>query len=374
MSAGLLPAIRPLDASPWRIARAGRAPGGATLLSVLAHLCAGLLAVVVMTPQGVRLVGGLGTTSGLVPLEVAFVPAEGSATGQGVAQGDPLGAPDPAMPALGTPPPLLTMPDRAHLPPVAPAPLPVPSPPGIRSLPRETVAVPSPPVEAPPAPPHLVAPLSPPDPVAAATVEVPEPRPAPVSPLDPLPATMAEAPASRPEPVPQLEPAAVAMAEVPAPRPEAAPQPRTAPASRPSPASPRSVAAPRRPGPVNSGPANSGAAGAGEATPTAAAGTAGAPLGFSPPLITAARFRRPPRPPDYPPRAIDLDLHGTVLIRALLDPEGDPREVRVHRSSGHALLDHAAVAAVSRWAFEPAARDGLRIPAWVEVPVHFRLH
>jgi protein TonB len=101
---------------------------------------------------------------------------------------------------------------------------------------------------------------------------------------------------------------------------------------------------------------------------------AGAPLAFSPPLITAARFRRPPLPPDYPPRAVELDLNGTVLIRALLDPAGDPREVRVHRSSGHAVLDHAAVAAVSRWAFEPASRDGQRIPAWVEVPVHFRLH
>ncbi|MBY0332352.1 MAG: energy transducer TonB [Acetobacteraceae bacterium] len=85
------------------------------------------------------------------------------------------------------------------------------------------------------------------------------------------------------------------------------------------------------------------------------------------------RFRRPPRPPDYPPRAIELDITGTVVVRALLTPEGDPQQARVHRSSGHTMLDAAALAAVRRWAFEPASRDGRRIAAWVEVPVHFRL-
>ncbi len=104
------------------------------------------------------------------------------------------------------------------------------------------------------------------------------------------------------------------------------------------------------------------------ATATTLAAAAG------PPLITAPRFRRAPQPPEYPARAVELDLTGTVVIRALLNPEGDPRDVRVHRSSGQNLLDSAAAAAVRRWAFEPASRDGQRIEAWVEVPVHFRLN
>ncbi|MCC7283752.1 MAG: TonB family protein, partial [Acetobacteraceae bacterium] len=74
-----------------------------------------------------------------------------------------------------------------------------------------------------------------------------------------------------------------------------------------------------------------------------------------PPLITTPRFRHPPRPPEYPRRAVELDLSGTVVVRALLDPAGTPRETRVHRSSGHPILDAAAVAAVRRWAFEPAS-------------------
>jgi protein TonB len=313
MSAGVLPGMRYLDgASPWRIPQANRTPGRATLVSVLAHLSAGLLVVLAMTPEGVGLSGGSGTTSSLVALEVPFVSAEDGSRAEEAAPVDVVAEPEPALPAMVTPPPP-----------------PVPAPPSMVPLPREAVAVtmPPPPLEASPAP--------------------------------PLPAVS----------LPQGEPATAAMAEAPPPRPESAPQSRTAPVIRPSPAGSRPIAPRRRPG-----PASLGAVGVGEATPTAASGPAGTPLAFSPPLITAARFRRPPRPPEYPPRAIDLDLHGTVLVRALLDPEGDPREVRVHRSSGHALLDHAAVAAVSRWAFEPASRDGLRIPAWVEVPVHFRLH
>ncbi|MFN3450399.1 MAG: TonB family protein, partial [Roseococcus sp.] len=93
----------------------------------------------------------------------------------------------------------------------------------------------------------------------------------------------------------------------------------------------------------------------------------------APILVTSPRYRRPPRPPEYPPRALDLGLSGTVLVRALVSPEGETQETRIWRSSGHALLDAAAVAAVRRWAFEPARSGGRPVPAWVEVPVHFRL-
>jgi protein TonB len=326
--------MRGLDgASSWRIPPAGRAPAGATLLSLLAHLGAGLVLILAMTPQGDRLNGGSSSMPGPVPLEIAFLAAEGGAGPEDSLPDEPAAE---LGPALAEPAPPIPAPGSAPLPPLAAPPPPVPAPPSVAPLPRmpdATLALTMPPlpIEALPAPPLPAAPPMPLQPAAA--------------------------------PPPEL-------AEAPPPKPELAPQPpRTASVSRPSQASPRPA---RRTGPPNPGPPNPGVPG--EATPTAAPGPPGVPLAFSPPLITAARFRRPPRPPDYPSRAIELDLNGTVLIRALLDPEGDPREVRVHRSSGHAVLDHAAVAAVSRWAFEPASRDGQRIPAWVEVPVHFRLH
>jgi protein TonB len=93
-----------------------------------------------------------------------------------------------------------------------------------------------------------------------------------------------------------------------------------------------------------------------------------------PVLVTAPRYRRPPTPPAYPPRAVELGLTGTTVIRARVTTSGETEEIRIWRSSGQALLDAAAVAAVRRWAFEPASIDGRRVEAWVEVPVHFRLN
>ena len=100
---------------------------------------------------------------------------------------------------------------------------------------------------------------------------------------------------------------------------------------------------------------------------------AAAPNPGPPPLVTQARYRHPPTPPAYPPRAASLRMAGTALIRALVGPDGMTREVRLHRSSGFGELDHAALAAVRGWAFAAATEGGRPIEAWVEVPVRFRL-
>ncbi|MBX9751547.1 MAG: energy transducer TonB, partial [Roseococcus sp.] len=92
-----------------------------------------------------------------------------------------------------------------------------------------------------------------------------------------------------------------------------------------------------------------------------------------PPVVTAARFRRPPIPPEYPLVARERGITGTAVIRALVGRDGETRELRLHRSSGHALLDDTAMAAVRRWAFAPATRDGQAIDAWLEVPLRFEL-
>ena len=78
-------------------------------------------------------------------------------------------------------------------------------------------------------------------------------------------------------------------------------------------------------------------------------------------------------PPRFPPRALELKQQGTVIVRALVAPDGTSGEIIVWRSSGYALLDAAAVRAVRDWAFEPASVEGRRIAAWVEVPVRFAI-
>ncbi len=92
-----------------------------------------------------------------------------------------------------------------------------------------------------------------------------------------------------------------------------------------------------------------------------------------PPVLREARFRRPPKPPQYPPRSLSLEQQGVSVVRALIDIDGASREVRLWRSSGHEALDRAAIAAVRGWAFE-AARIGDRpVLAWVEIPVRFEI-
>ncbi|NJM10784.1 MAG: energy transducer TonB [Synechococcaceae cyanobacterium SM1_2_3] len=93
-----------------------------------------------------------------------------------------------------------------------------------------------------------------------------------------------------------------------------------------------------------------------------------------PPLLLNPRYRRPPSPPVYPLSAIRLNQQGTVLVQAKISTAGDVIELGVHQSSGHPLLDAAALAAVRRWAFVPATRNNQPVEAWVRVPVHFVLN
>jgi protein TonB len=85
------------------------------------------------------------------------------------------------------------------------------------------------------------------------------------------------------------------------------------------------------------------------------------------------RYRYPPTPAAYPPRAIELNQQGEVVLRVRLDPLGNAVEIVVHRPSGYHMLDRAAVAAAKSWHFLPAMRDGRPVPAWVEIPVRFHL-
>lgn len=85
------------------------------------------------------------------------------------------------------------------------------------------------------------------------------------------------------------------------------------------------------------------------------------------------RFRLPPRPADYPPRALELGQQGEALVRVRLDPDGKAAEILLWRGTGFDILDRAALAAVRGWHFLPALRNGHPVAAWVEIPVRFHL-
>ncbi len=78
--------------------------------------------------------------------------------------------------------------------------------------------------------------------------------------------------------------------------------------------------------------------------------------------------------PRYPELARQRGQEGTVFLLAEVDAQGAPQSVVVQKSSGHTLLDSAALQTVQRWRFNPARLAGLAVAGRVLVPVQFSLH
>jgi len=108
--------------------------------------------------------------------------------------------------------------------------------------------------------------------------------------------------------------------------------------------------------------------------------TASEELAMRPP--GAGPAATPPRPttafgtnakPDYPAEAQRRGWQGRVVLRVEVSPAGSPLSVDVRVSSGHELLDQAALRAVRRWRFVPATQGDTPVAGTVDVPVQFRL-
>ena len=62
-----------------------------------------------------------------------------------------------------------------------------------------------------------------------------------------------------------------------------------------------------------------------------------------------------------------------MLLHVTVGTDGRAANVSVAQSSGVAALDRAALEAVRRWTFVPAAQDGAAAGRQIAVPVMFRL-
>ncbi len=171
----------------------------------------------------------------------------------------------------------------------------------------------------------------------------------------------------RPEP-PRETPRLVATPRrIAAPRPRFAPPPpvERPPESEEPQEAPPPVETPAPP-PVESGPPG---------PPTPALPPPPPPVVKPQPVVAAhegANYLKNPRPP-YPDVAMRRDWQGEVLLRVRVAPNGRVETVAVQRSSGHDVLDEAAISAVRDWSFVPSRQGGVAIAGWVSVPVVFRL-
>lgn len=93
----------------------------------------------------------------------------------------------------------------------------------------------------------------------------------------------------------------------------------------------------------------------------------------APKLIDRPTFKVRPTQPTYPRIARRKGLEGNVLLEVWLDEKGEQTRLEIAKSSGHAVLDEAAMKAVKKWRFNGYQENGTRLAHRVKIPVRFNL-
>ncbi len=77
--------------------------------------------------------------------------------------------------------------------------------------------------------------------------------------------------------------------------------------------------------------------------------------------------------PLYPNAARENGWQGVVLLKVLVQKDGTAGEVIVEKSSGHQILDEAALNTVKKWHFLPSRIGNIPLVSWVQIPIRFVL-
>jgi protein TonB len=90
-------------------------------------------------------------------------------------------------------------------------------------------------------------------------------------------------------------------------------------------------------------------------------------------IVEARPLYRINPPPKYPAMARKRGYTGHVVLKVLVGQDGSVADLRLFSSSGHAILDNAAISSVKTWIFEPGMRGEEKVEMWVRVPIRFEL-
>ncbi|MEZ9832913.1 TonB family protein [Vibrio breoganii] len=93
-----------------------------------------------------------------------------------------------------------------------------------------------------------------------------------------------------------------------------------------------------------------------------------------PKMVEKPTFSAKPTPVSYPRLAQKRGWQGSTLVEIWIDEDGEQIKQTVVNSSGHKLLDEAALNAVSEWQFQHRNEQGQRIAYRVQVPINFQLN
>lgn len=75
----------------------------------------------------------------------------------------------------------------------------------------------------------------------------------------------------------------------------------------------------------------------------------------------------------YPAPAVRLNQQGTTTVRFTVNTDGSVSNVRVANSSGHEMLDDAAIRCASAWRYRPAFENGRPVSAPWTTNVQWKL-
>jgi TonB family protein len=107
--------------------------------------------------------------------------------------------------------------------------------------------------------------------------------------------------------------------------------------------------------------------------PQSAAARAVSASGINPASLAASLKRTRYVPPEFPSKALSQRLSGAVTVEYTVDTSGDPRDVRVIEATPPGVFDHAAVAAVKRWHYDPVMANGAPVEVPVRTSIRFEL-
>jgi protein TonB len=74
--------------------------------------------------------------------------------------------------------------------------------------------------------------------------------------------------------------------------------------------------------------------------------------------------------PAFPEEMRRAGVSGLVTVNCLIDEKGEVQDMKIEKAS-NVLFVKPALAALSKWRFKPAQRDGVTVPARVDIPIRF---
>lgn len=117
---------------------------------------------------------------------------------------------------------------------------------------------------------------------------------------------------------------------------------------------------------LGTGAGGSGMVGAIGGTGGGTGGTGGGMVDHQPRVVEKTK-------PHYPEHARRLHKTGSVTLKFLVDAEGRVHQPSIIEATPAGWFEESALAAVVKWRFAPAKRQGKPVPTWLILPVRFTL-